>query len=50
MRKVIKYHQNKKELKRKAEGPLSKLMVNVIVEIIVVDGDTKAELNKENKR
>ena len=44
-----KYDQNKKELKNKADGSHSKLMDNVIVEIVVVDGETKAEVNKQNK-
>ncbi|MEN5436589.1 hypothetical protein ABE545_23360 [Sphingobacterium faecium] len=43
---IIRY---KKKPKKKADGTDSKLMVNVIVEIIVVDGNTKAEVNKENK-
>lgn len=44
---IIRY---KKEPKKKADGTPSKLMENVVVEIVVVDGETKAEVNKEIKR
>ncbi|WP_447768287.1 helix-turn-helix domain-containing protein [Sphingobacterium faecium] len=44
---IIRY---KKVPKKKADGSDSKLMDNVVVEIVVVDGETKAEVNKENKR
>lgn len=43
---IIRY---KKVPKKKADGSDSKLMDNVVVEIVVVDGETKAEVNKENK-
>ncbi len=44
---VIKY---KKVPKKKADGTDSKLMENVVVEIVVVDAETKAEGNKQIKK
>ena len=44
---IIRY---KKEPKKKADGSNSKLMDNIVIEIVVADGETKAEVNKENKR
>jgi len=44
---VIRY---KKVPKKKADGSDSKIMENVIIEIVVVDGETKAEVNKLNKK
>ncbi|SJN45719.1 hypothetical protein FM120_16910 [Sphingobacterium faecium PCAi_F2.5] len=44
---IIRY---KKVPKKKADGSDSKLMDNVVVEIVAVVGETKAEVNKENKR
>lgn len=44
---VIKY---KKVPKKKADGTESKLMENVVVEIVVVDAETKAEGNKQGKK
>ncbi|MGK6351586.1 helix-turn-helix domain-containing protein [Parapedobacter sp. DT-150] len=44
---VIRY---KKVPKKKADGSDSKIMENVVVEIVVVDGETKAEVNKMNKK
>lgn len=44
---VIRY---KKVPKKKADGSDSKIMENVVVEIVVVDGETKAEINKLNKK
>lgn len=43
---VIRY---KKVPKKKADGTFSKLMENEVVEIVVVDAETKAEGNKLNK-
>lgn len=43
---IIRY---KKVPKKKADGNDSKLMDNVVVEIIVVEGETKAEVNKHTK-
>ncbi|MFC3198258.1 XRE family transcriptional regulator [Parapedobacter deserti] len=39
----------KKVPKKKADGSDSKIMENVVVEIVVVDGETKAEVNKQIK-
>src|SRR5690606_21801157 len=44
---VIRY---KKVPKKKADGSDSKIMENVLVEIVVVDGETKAEVNKQIKK
>ncbi|TJZ61984.1 XRE family transcriptional regulator [Sphingobacterium olei] len=44
---VIRY---KKVPKKKADGTPSKLMENEVVEIVVADADTKAEVNKHNKK
>lgn len=44
---VIRY---KKVPKKKADGNDSKIMENVVVEIVVVDGETKAEVNHANKK
>ena len=44
---VIRY---KKVPKMKADNTPSKIMENVVVEIVVVDGETKAEVNKLNKK
>ena len=44
---VIHY---KKVPKKKADGTESKLMENVVVEIVVVNAETKAEGNKRNKQ
>lgn len=44
---VIRY---KKIPKKKADGSDSKIMENVVVEIVIVDGETKAEVNKLNKK
>ncbi|WP_223585034.1 helix-turn-helix domain-containing protein [Sphingobacterium sp. GVS05A] len=44
---VIQY---KKVPKKKADGTDSKLMENVVVEIVVVDAETKAEGNKQSKK
>lgn len=44
---VINY---KKVPKKKSDGTESKLMDNVVVEIVVVDAETKAEGNKQNKK
>ncbi|MNL56709.1 hypothetical protein D3C87_1802210 [compost metagenome] len=43
---IIRY---KKEPKNKADGSLSKLMDNVVIEIVVADGESKAQVNKHNK-
>lgn len=42
---VIRY---KKVPKKKTDGSDSKIMENVVVGIVVVDGETKAEVNKLN--
>lgn len=44
---VIHY---KKVPKKKADGTESKLMENKVVDIVVVDAETKAEGNKQNKK
>jgi transcriptional regulator with XRE-family HTH domain len=44
---VIHY---KKVPKKKADGTESKLMENVVVKIVVVEAETKAEGNKRNKK
>ncbi|HAK29614.1 MAG TPA: XRE family transcriptional regulator [Sphingobacterium sp.] len=44
---VIHY---KKVPKKKVDGSDSKLMENVVVEIVVVDAETKSEGNKQNKK
>lgn len=44
---VIHY---KKVPKKKADGTDSKLMENVIIEIVVVDAETKAEGNKQSQK
>lgn len=44
---IIRY---KKVPKKKADGTDSKLMENVVVEIVVVDAETKAEGNKQSKK
>lgn len=44
---VIRY---KKVRKMKTDNTPSKIMENVVVEIVVVDGETKAEVNKANKK
>lgn len=44
---IIRY---KKVPKKKADGTPSKLMENEIVEIVVVDAETKAEGNKQSKK
>jgi len=44
---VIHY---KKVPKKKSDGTESKLMENVVVEIVVVDAETKAEGNKQSKK
>ena len=44
---VIRY---KKVPKKKNDGTDSKVMENVVVEIVAVDGETKAEVNKANRK
>ena len=44
---VIRY---KKVPKKKNDGTDSKVMENVVVEIVAVDGETKAEVNKANRQ
>lgn len=44
---VIRY---KKVPREKNDGSVSKLKENVVVEIVVVDAETKAEVNKANKK
>jgi len=44
---VIHY---KKVPKKKADGKDSKLMENKVVDIVVVDAETKAEGNKQSKK
>ncbi len=44
---LIRY---KKVPKKKTDGSDSKIKENVVMEIIVVDGETKAEVNKLNKK
>ncbi|MEC3879141.1 hypothetical protein [Parapedobacter sp. 10938] len=44
---VIRY---KKVPKMKADDTPSKIMENVVVEFVVVDGETKAEVNKQSRK
>lgn len=44
---IIRY---KKVPRENNDGSVSKLKENVVVEIVVVDGETKAEINKANKK